>query len=120
MSLGHDIMDWLTGHHEIYFDALKWLRTNPNKHPFASNRFATKAAAIQAVKKIYAAGANAVSVAQIYDEPWRIEEEGGPYAATLIVTVKPQYQEGVKRVILSLAPNEFNRVGPETFRVWWD
>jgi hypothetical protein len=51
---------------------------------FAGNRFSLEEAK-SFVKNLYDLGAPTITIANIMDEPWRLKEEGGPYADTLIV-----------------------------------
>ena len=99
---------------------------NPNTNAFASNAFGHTPRAIDFVERLYAAGARHVSVSGILDEPWRIEEEGGPYADTLLVSMPrdPKKKRAVMKVIESASPDE---VGPPRgkkatgkLRLWWD
>ncbi|MEH7094933.1 hypothetical protein [Neobacillus vireti] len=73
-------------------EALAWLKRNHNPSAFASNRFGETVNAIQFVEKLYELGAVKVSVIDILDEPERMEEEGGPYAASLLVDLPPDNQ----------------------------
>jgi hypothetical protein len=66
-------------------EALNWLKSNHNPTALASNRFAETVHAIQFVEKLYELGAVRVSVIDILDEPERFEDEGGPYARSLLV-----------------------------------
>jgi len=67
------------------FEALEWLYSNNNPSAFATNRFEETDAAIKFVEKLYELGAQKVSVIGILDDPELIEDEGGPYAESLIV-----------------------------------
>ena len=49
-------------------EALSWLQSNRSKSPFASNHFKTREDAVEAVRKLYAAGATRVDVVVRYDE----------------------------------------------------
>jgi hypothetical protein len=66
-------------------DARQWLNDNLNPHCFAGNRFYDKQEALDFVNRLYELGAVRVWVDNILDEPYRLREEGGPYADTLIV-----------------------------------
>ena len=119
------MMDWLTGEHagnKLGGEAYNWILWNRNKYGgFAGNRFDSRQAACKAVRAIYDAGASMVRVAGIHDEPYRIKEEGGPYADVLVVYVKdPVKERFVIETIKRLEPDEFNRIGKGVFRVWWD
>ncbi|WP_312471348.1 hypothetical protein [Neobacillus sp.] len=80
------------------FEALEWLKSNNNPSALASDRFGETANSIKFVEKLYELGALKVNVIDILDEPERIEDEGGPYATSLIVDL-PQDQEKRNRII---------------------
>ena len=71
------------------YEALAWLESNPNPYALAGNRFTSTEDALIFVERLYEYGAVEVLVTGIYDEDWRIEAEGGPYADTLIVRLPP-------------------------------
>ena len=103
------------------YEARDWLVKNPNKVGFATNHFDTTADALAFVDRLYAAGAVTVEVGQVFEEEWRIEEEGGPYAATLYI-VLPEDEDtrhNVKIAAFKACPDEGNITGNE-LRVWWD
>jgi hypothetical protein len=75
---------------------------------------------------LYEAGAETVHVANIQKEAWRIKDEGGPYADSLVV-VLPKDKEKRKKLF------EINRVeaeregfdgmrdaGQKELFFWWD
>lgn len=76
------------------FEALEWLKSNNNPSAFATNRFGETINAINFVEKLYELGAGKVSVVSIIDEKERNEEEGGPYAESLLVELP---EDDVKR-----------------------
>jgi hypothetical protein len=115
----------------------------------ASNTFGNKSNAIGFVQRLYAWGATKVYVAGIQGEAWRVQEEGGPYADTLFVTLPadPKNYIAIANFILRSheRPDEFSRVsdhkrivsqidssdrrpqitpgqlrGGNTLRLWWD
>jgi hypothetical protein len=69
----------------IAYEATKWVTTNGNFAPFASNRFRTRADAVKYIRNLYRLGAIGVYAVQILDEPERIKTEGGPYSDSLDV-----------------------------------
>lgn len=69
------------------YEARSWLRTNLNPHPFASNRFESKAAIVAFVDSLYLLGADTVYVLNVLQEPDRIQEEGGARASIPIPIV---------------------------------
>jgi hypothetical protein len=82
----------------ITVEALEWLRGNNNPSALASDRFGETVNAIEFVEKLYELGALKVSVIGILDEPDRLEDEGGPYATSLIVDL-PQDNEKRNNII---------------------
>ncbi len=66
-------------------EAREWLTDNPNPRAFAGNRFIDSREALIFVNLLYELGALSVRVDNIHDEAYRIREQGGPYADTLIV-----------------------------------
>ena len=105
-----------------YYEALSWIRDNKSEYPFASNEF-SREEAIWMVESLYEAGATHVAVGEIYDEAWRIQDEGGPYSATLFIYLPPK-REGCMRVleaIKGLRPHEQDVLNSgEHVRIWWD
>jgi hypothetical protein len=71
----------------MHEEAVDWLETNFNATALASGRFETTADALDFVHTLYDAGAKKVSVINVMDEPWRLLEEGGPYADTLVAAL---------------------------------
>ena len=106
-------------------EALSWLLRNKNKAALASNHFKTTANAIEAVKRLYAAGASRVDVWVEYDEPSRIKKSGGEYSDTLIVIGLPKQKE-LFSVIRSLEPDNWDsdtfelEPGEPPWILWWD
>ncbi|MBU8878881.1 hypothetical protein BGM26_07765 [Bacillus sp. FJAT-29790] len=80
------------------YEALEWLNNNNNPSALASNRFGETVNAIKFVEKLYELGAIKVNVIGILDEAERIEDEGGPYATSLIVDL-PQDKEKRNKII---------------------
>jgi hypothetical protein len=82
--------------------------------------------ALAFVETLYAAGALEVWVTGIYDEDWRIEAKGGPYADTLIVHLPPEEEK--RLALFEIADEEALREGfaPESdtgqkeLLLWWD
>ncbi|HUI01213.1 MAG TPA: hypothetical protein VLX56_06245 [Nitrososphaerales archaeon] len=86
-------------------EALSWLTHNRNVCALAGNRFHTTAAAIEAVKRLYAVGATEVYVGIPLDEPERIQREGGPYADALEIVFPGEKTKEVMAVVRSLQPD---------------
>jgi hypothetical protein len=110
----------------LRIEAVAWLTSNENPYSFASNRFSSTDEAILFVEKLYARGAVQVLVTGIYDEAWRIEAEGGPYADTLII-ILPE-EKGARLDLFEIANDEAKRegfasekdTGQEELMLWWD
>ena len=104
-------------------EAREWFKGKLSIYPFASNHFCgTRGQGAQRhIKALYAAGALKVEVGEIQEEPWRIEEDGGPYAATLYITLPMDAAArlAVETVAKSEKPDEYDVTGNE-LRVWWD
>ena len=112
-------------------EALQWLAGNKNKAALASERFRTTQEAVDAVKRLYEAGAVRVEVVVTYNEPSRIERDGGSYADELEVTFPTEGKERLLAVIKSLEPDNWRMgglrldkatvesVGPEPETLWW-
>jgi hypothetical protein len=112
-------------------EAREWLANNSNPYPLAGNRFSGREEAQQFVESLYAAGATAVFVSMIHDEAWRIEQEGGPYAESLLVKLPDEATTRAK--ILAIAEEEMrnegfleddegleDKVSEESISLWWD
>ena len=80
------------------FEALEWLENNNNPSALATDRFGETIYAIKFVEKLYELGVLKVSVIGILDEPERVEEDGGPYASSLIVEL-PKDNESRNKII---------------------
>lgn len=112
----------------IRYDAREYLRVNPNPRPFAGNRFRDAQEALAFVEQLYDIGSTAVHVTSIYDEAYRIEEEGGPYADALDVAMPDDLE--VRRRLIEVHerecdPQEWSQVSAENLAVtelvfWWD
>ncbi|NLM49961.1 MAG: hypothetical protein GX196_03295 [Clostridiaceae bacterium] len=110
------------------FEALEWLRNNKNPSAFATNRFEETENAINFVEKLYELGAEEIFVANIYDDPEFFEDEGGPYADTLIVKL-PEDEEKRDKIleIYNYEKEEYDlNYGDDyyddedTLVFWWD
>jgi hypothetical protein len=108
-------------------EAREWLTQNRNPHAFAGNRFIDSREALIFVNLLYELGAPNVWVDNIYDEAHRIEEEGGPYANTLIVELPEDSAARAKLRELherELAEQQGLDIGQYTrgdaLEFWWD
>jgi len=81
----------------------------------ATNRFKTTAEAIEAVKKLYAAGATEVKVGPVLDEPERIKKEGGPYADMLVVLFPKEKKRKVLAVAKTLRSDNVEKIENEAY-----
>ena len=111
---------------ENRYEARSWLRENAHISALAGNRFSSKKEAIDFVESLYSAGATTVYVTNIFDEDWRLKEEGGPYADTIIVELPSDL---VKRASLIKIMNEeienegfepVSDTGQKEITLWWD
>lgn len=111
-------------------EAINFIKNNKNKYCFASNHFDDKNDALKFVNKLYSAGAEEVRVDGILNEQWRIKEEKGAYADTLIIKM-PREKEKIINImaeILIVRPDEVDDLNhPKTdwnkaeyIRLWWD
>jgi hypothetical protein len=108
------------------YEALGWLEDNPNEYASAGNRFEDSQDAKEFIQNLYDLGATQVFITGIFDEEWRIKEEGGPYADTLIVTLPADSDK--REAIIKIYREEYEReYGEEatdligdTLYFWWD
>jgi hypothetical protein len=109
-------------------EALSWLTHNMNETALAGNRFHTTADAIEAVKRLYAAGASRVYVGVPEDEPERIRRYGGPYADALEIVFPQEKTKEVMAVVRSLRPDAGGKMKDimkvedrdRLVMLWWD
>ena len=104
-------------------EALEFLRTNKSKFGcFASNHFNTREEAVGFVEKLYKNGARLVEVPEdeTLREDWRLAEEGGPYSATLLITIPAGEEVPVNVVIDAEKPDEKGQLNGRLTRIWWD
>ncbi len=101
--------------------ALYWLRSNKNPFGFAANYFGRTENAADFVEALYAIGGiKDVRVTNIRDEPERIQEEGGPIADTLLLTLDDPEDEHTKAILRHLKVDEIDEIAPGIIRLWWD
>jgi len=104
-------------------EALRWLDQNANPRGFASNQFSSIESAHDFVQRLYDRGAVKVRVGNVLGEDWRIQEEGGPYADTLLVTLPANSAKraDVLRVLQGREPSELRPYGSKNvLRAYWD
>lgn len=108
------------------YEARQWLQTNANQYAFAGNRFGETINALNFVEDLYALGARRVEVTNIFNEKWRIRENGGPYADTLIVTLPDDSRQRFDLIELATAEMEKEGFPTESYFgerkliLWWD
>lgn len=108
------------------YEAKTYLESNPNPYAFAGNRFASTKAALLFVELLYEYGAAEVFVSNVYDEDWRIESEGGPYADTLIIRLPSD--PAARKDLFRLGNEEMRQegfaperdTGQDELLLWWD
>ncbi len=109
-----------------HFEALTWLERNPNESALASNRFGATAKALDFVKMLYERGAVGVYVANVRDDPARIEAEKGPYADVLIVALPQDKEERAALFSIHASEAAGQRASKEADHgqnelfFWWD
>lgn len=110
-------------------EAREWLSSNKNPYALAGNRFNGTETALEFVERLYQLGAADVRIGPyIHDEPWRLEEEGGPYADSLVVTLPAQAQRQLVDILTEELVNEalleegenVRNLGTNEIRLWWD
>jgi len=99
-------------------EALEYFKKIKSKYSFASNEFDNKTA-LKMVKELYQAGANKVYCGEFYTEPWRLEEEGDIYCATLFIECEKGKIKSVREIIKKYKPHETSKQG-NLIRIWWD
>ncbi len=108
-------------------EARTWLMQNGSDRCFAGNRFYDRQEALDFVNRLYELGALLVMVDNILDEPYRLREQGGPYADTLEVYLPPEAK--ARGDLTAVFEHELSeRQGldldkyrqPELLIFWWD
>jgi hypothetical protein len=108
-------------------EARTWLMQNGSDHCFAGNRFYDRQEALDFVNRLYALGALLVMVDNILDEPYRLREQGGPYADTLEVYLPPEakaradLREVFEHELSDLQGLDLDKYQqPDLLIFWWD
>lgn len=103
-------------------EARAWLRANPSASPLATNRFGTIDKALAFVDQLYALGAAAVLIDEVF-----IDADGYPYGDTLLVQLPedPEARLRIERFCEEEGPIEvpgdFRRDALRAgLRLWWD
>jgi len=107
-------------------EALEWLNGNSNPSPLASNRFGEKENAVEFVEKLYAAGASAVYVVNPDRSETVLQDEGGPYADSLVVLLPDE--KARRKELFDIYNTESSRegfdgigdMGQKELFFWWD
>jgi hypothetical protein len=121
----------LTGSHDVMssnekHEARAWLNQNKNDAPLASNRFESKAEALEFVNKLYESGAKKVYVTNVSYDQYEMKEYGGPYADSLIVELPKDKDKRAKLFAIHAAEVLEEGFSPErdrgqsTLFFWWD
>jgi len=108
-------------------DAVTWLAGNRNKNPFASNMM-SRAYAMSLFEKLLQDGAKKLLVTEILDDSRTIEEEGGPYSATLLIEANLGNPSVFMEIISTLVTAKADEVSVmpklvgkcNVLRAWWD
>lgn len=106
-------------------EAREWFSKNAgkNKFAFAGNCFGSTEDAKAFVEDLYRLGAMEVFVGGRYADEWRMEEEGGEYAATLYIILPETIPEELMLKMIAIHPDEADIVkqgGRKMIRLWWD
>jgi hypothetical protein len=107
-------------------EARAWLNQNKNDSPLASNRFETKAEAVEFVEKLYESGAEKVYVTNVDYDEYEVKEYGGPYADSLIVDLPKDKEKRAKLFAIHTAEVVEEGFLPQrdrgqaTLFFWWD
>lgn len=112
------------------YEALDWLRENPNRNALAHNHFRSTQEAIEAVRTLYSAGAVEVRVGPVRDDPDTVQRMGGPYADLLTISFPPNRRKEILAIARSLHPDDVDGLrrsvwydhdkGVAWVRLWWD
>jgi hypothetical protein len=117
----HDVMGSSEKH-----EARAWLNQNENEAPLASNRFESKAEALELVEKLYESGAVKVYVTNVGYDEYEMKEYGGPYADSLIVELPKDKDKRAKLFAIHTAEvldegySPMRDRGQATLFFWWD
>ncbi len=107
-------------------EARQWLEANHNTHSFAGNRFSSTQEALSFINQLYALGAENIFIDNIYSEEWRIQQEGGAYADTLIIelpkntNLRVQLFEKINQEIVKQGFTAEEDKGQRYIMLWWD
>lgn len=107
-------------------EALQWIKENNNIRPLAGNRFGDKATALEFIERLYKEGATNVIIDNIFDEEWRIKEDGGPYADTITVYLPTDDEKRKSLFVIFNEESEregFDKwvdQGDNSVDLWWD
>lgn len=99
----------------------KFFKGNKNRGgAFASGAFGSTKEAFNWMSKLEKLGATDIVITNVYDEAWRIKEEGGAYADAVFFDVPEDKKDAVLKFVKSEKPDELDEVRTGTWRVWWD
>lgn len=109
-------------------EAIQWVKKNKNSSCFASNYFYDNKQALIFFKGIYKSGATLIEITNIYDEDWRITEEGGPYADRITIYLPKSAKKSLDILLYLIKIRNNNGIGDDlyfnrknnTISIWWD
>lgn len=107
-------------------EALSWLAQNKNDPALAGNRFRSNKDAIEAVRRLYAAGAVRVDVIVSEHDAEYIKKYGGEYTDRLQVYGTPERRDTLRKVVEELAPDglgtewDLEDWDGKEILLWWD
>ena len=107
-------------------EAREWMKANKNPYGFASERFGPLSEAAKFVESLYAAGATKVLVDSVFNEPKRLQDEGGPYADALLVELPTDKDKRAALFRIHRRESRGEGFGPtqdtgqKELLFWWD
>lgn len=106
---------------EVSIPYKDFFKGNKNKHgAFAGAAFGTTKEALDWMTKLERLGATNIIIAEIYDEEWRVKEEGGAYADAVKFTVPDAKKDEILKFVKQKKPDELDEVSSGLWRAWWD
>jgi hypothetical protein len=106
---------------EVSIPYKEFFRGNKNRHgAFAGAAFDSTKQALAFMDKLASLGATEIVITNVYDEDWRIKEEGGAYADAVNFKVPDEKKDEILKFVKSKKPNELDEVSSGVWRAWWD
>lgn len=103
---------------EVSIPYKDFFKGNKNRHPFVW--FNNAKDALTFMGKLEKLGATDIVITNVYDEEWRIKEEGGAYADAVNFKVPEGKKDEILKFVKSEKPDELDEVSPGVWRAWWD